>query len=78
MLGHNRSQELGQFSDQIVAVFDNYPEEKLEKIFVTLTACMKECAKVNGENTYKIPHTKIPRNRRFVAEEYILKYIIDT
>ncbi|KAK1399051.1 hypothetical protein POM88_008914 [Heracleum sosnowskyi] len=36
--------------------FDEYPSEKLNKVFLTHQMCMKEIMRANGDNDYKLPH----------------------
>ena len=36
--------------------FDEYPVEKLNRVFLTQQTCMKEIMKFKGDNDYKIPH----------------------
>lgn len=38
--------------------FDEYSTKHVNRIFLTLQSCMQEIMKVQGENTYKIPHLK--------------------
>lgn len=38
--------------------FDEYPTNLVNRIFLTLQSCMQEIMKVQGKNTYKIPHLK--------------------
>ena len=41
------------------AAFWAYPQEKLERIVRAKIAIIKAIIAVNGDNTYKTPHSKI-------------------
>ena len=36
--------------------YDQYPREKINRIWITLQSCMAEILKIGGDNAYKIPH----------------------
>lgn len=44
--------------------FNEYPTEKLNRVFVTLQLCMREIMKQGGSNKYKIPHVNKGRLER--------------
>ncbi|KAL5717415.1 hypothetical protein ACHQM5_010420 [Ranunculus cassubicifolius] len=44
--------------------FNEYPAEKLNRVFLTLQMCMREIMKVEGSNKYKIPHMNKARWER--------------
>ena len=54
-----REFKLDEFEKQVEAAFWAYPEEKLERIVRAKIANIKAIIAVNGDNTYKTPHSKI-------------------
>lgn len=44
--------------------FNEYPSQKLNRVFVTLQLCMREIMKHGGSNKYKIPHVNKDRLER--------------
>jgi hypothetical protein len=54
-----REFKLDEFEQQVEAAFWAYPEEKLERIVRAKIANIKAIIAVNGDNTYKTPHSKI-------------------
>ena len=47
--------------ERVEQVFANWPKEKSNNVFLTLQTCMNKILDANGDNNYKIVHTK----RRF-------------
>ena len=58
-LPQRREFKLDEFEKQVEAAFWAYPEEKLERIVRAKIGIIKAIIADKGDNTYKIPHSKI-------------------
>ena len=58
LMPHWREFVLDSFEKQVETAFWAYPSEKLERLVRKKIAIIKEIIGANGDNTYKIPHTK--------------------
>ena len=57
--------DLGGLVDVVTDAFDNLSADTIERVFVTLTACMNATLENGGGNFYKLPHlkkAKLPRD----------------
>ena len=53
--------------EMVTMCFNEYPTNKINRIWLTYQSCLNEIIKCNGHNTYKIPHMnkeRLERNNR--------------
>jgi hypothetical protein len=72
-----RSKE--QLIQAVVHAFENYSPIQLDNIWISFQQCMLEILKINGDNTYKVPHMskttlarldELPKNLNVPLEIY--------
>ncbi|ETV88280.1 hypothetical protein H257_01572 [Aphanomyces astaci] len=64
-LQHQKSaRSIDELVAHVADAFVEYPFEHLDRTFLTLQSCLIETMKVNGDNTYKIPHMAKEKKQR--------------